>query len=195
MLLNEGIKDVVSMAGGIIAWNGMSATGMPDSGMAYFSASHGPEEYIALSWILEDGSQRFYSLIESSEQNTDVKTLYRKLSDAEGHHKASLEVLYTEMTGKEKGEDFPWTIIGAKTEDKIMEGGMNIDKAVKWLEGKETKDALELLMSLEVNAYDLYIMVGRSIEEGASREVFLHLAEEEKQHLARLSEMLERLII
>jgi len=182
------------MIGGIKAWNGMKATGIPESGMAIFSSSHGPEEYIALSWILEDGSQKFYSLLEATESNRDAKDLYAQLRDAEGHHKTSLELLLKKMTGKEKGAEFPWAILDAKPEDGIMEGGMKIDEAISWLEDKETREAVELLMSLEVNAYDLYIMVGRSVEEGASREVFLHLAEEEKQHLSRLSELLETLV-
>jgi len=182
------------MAGGIHSWNGMRATGLPKSGMTYFSSSHSPEEFIALSWVLEDGSQQFYAKREPIETNSEARDLFSKLQDAEGHHKASLEKLYTELTGKEKGEGFPWGILDENPDVGVMEGGMKIDEAMKWLEGKGPEDTLELLMSLEVNSYDLYIKVGRSVDNDESKKVFLHLAEEEKQHLARLTEMLDKLV-
>lgn len=194
MLLNEGFKDVFSMVGGISAWNGMRARGIPEAGMTFFSDSHGAEEYIALAWTLEDGSEKFYSRLESIEKNSGAKDLYGKLLDAEGHHKASLERLFTQITGKEKGDAFPWSVLDSKPEEGIMEGGMKIDEAIRWLDGKDTREAVELLMSLEVNSYDLYMKVGRSVKEGRSRKVFLHLADEEKQHLDRLSKLLEALV-
>ena len=44
------------MEGGIRAWKGLVAEGIPEAGMAYFSPATRPEEMIALAWLLEDGS-------------------------------------------------------------------------------------------------------------------------------------------
>ena len=48
------------MEGGIHAWNGLRATGAPDAGMAYLEPAKRPEELIALAWMLEEGSSKFY---------------------------------------------------------------------------------------------------------------------------------------
>ena len=53
------------MEGGISAWEGLTAEGPPEFGMAYFDGSEKPEELVALAWILEDGSRKFYSALLS----------------------------------------------------------------------------------------------------------------------------------
>ena len=46
------------MEGGTSAWEGLTAEGPPEFGMAYFDGSEKPEELLALAWILEDGSNK-----------------------------------------------------------------------------------------------------------------------------------------
>jgi hypothetical protein len=58
-LAGEGFENVYSMEGGFRAWEGLIAEGAPEAGMAYFTAGGGPEEFIALAWVLEEGSRSF----------------------------------------------------------------------------------------------------------------------------------------
>ncbi len=48
------------MEGGIRAWQGMVAHGIPEAGMAYFSPAANAEELVGLAWSLEEGSKIFY---------------------------------------------------------------------------------------------------------------------------------------
>ena len=66
------------------------------------------------------------------------------------------------------------------------------DEVLAWADGKQAIDVLELSVAMEVNAYDLYLKVGQSLEEQESKAILLSLAQEEKVHLDRLNEALVR---
>ncbi len=72
-----------------------------------------------------------------------------------------------------------------------MEGGMRVADALQWVKGKSTTEVLELSLALETNSYDLYLNMERRLKDQASSQVFRVLSGEEKQHLERLSSLLE----
>lgn len=181
------------MEGGIIAWNGLVAEGTPDAGMAYFSGADKPEELITLAWIMEDGSRRFYHGVSETVDDDESASLFKTLTKAEDHHKEALVKLYSELVGT----DFAGThesIVSVSDGSDIMEGGMKVTEALSWSENKDARDILDLAMSLEINAYDLYILLVKRMGDDNSKKVFHVLAEEEKQHLDRLSKVLENKI-
>jgi len=182
------------MEGGINAWQGLVAEGTPQSGMAYFSPATRPEEWMALAWVLEDGSRKFYAELPALLKDDEAGVLYRQLSEAEEHHKAALLRLYNETPDKTPGLKFPWGLISAGRQEDVMEGGMRVGEALQWAKGKKTTDILELSLSLETNAYDLYLNMERKMGEKRAAQVFRVLSGEEKQHLERLSLLLEKKI-
>jgi len=182
------------MEGGINAWKGLVAEGAPDSGMAYFSPATRPEEMIALAWLLEDGSRRFYSELTATLTDKEAIDLYHQLVTAEEHHQASLLKLYQESSGKAPDPGFPGSVISREKEGDVMEGGMLVDEALRWAKGKGVREILDLSISLETNSYDLYLKLERQTKDPRSVEVFNVLSREEKQHLERLSSMLEKRI-
>jgi len=122
----------------------------------------------------------------------ETKRLFSGLTTAEEHHKASLVNLYKTYTGEEPGPDFPGSIIQTEASGDIMEGGMRVSEALKWLKGKNSATIFELAMALETNAYDLYIKMSRQLKDPGSREVFDRLSKEEKKHLELLAALFER---
>ncbi len=182
------------MEGGIKAWKGLVAEGAPQSGMAYFSPATKPEELIALAWFLEDGSRKFYSELVSTLTDKEAEDLYQELAKAEEHHQVSLLELYEEYSGQAPDPGFPGSVIPRGKEDDVMEGGMLVGEALRWAKEKGTTDILELSMSLETNAYDLYLKMGREMKDQRSARVFNLLSGEEKQHLERLNSLLEKRI-
>jgi rubrerythrin len=180
------------MEGGIRAWEGGVAEGAPEAGMAYFTASDKPEELIALAWVLEAGSGRFYSELSALVADEETKKLFQDLATAEEHHKASLVNLFKTFTGEEPGQDFPGAIISAEAPGDIMEGGMRVSEALKWVKGKNAEAIFDLAMALETNAYDLYLRMRRQMKDEKSQQVFDHLSKEEKRHLELLAELFER---
>ena len=64
--------------------------------------------------------------------------------------------------------------------------------ALQWIKDKGVNDSLELAISTEVNAYDLYIKMSRKLEDEQSCQIFEKLAEEEQIHLERLADLLDK---
>ena len=190
ILHDAGFKEAYSMDGGINAWHGGVVEGLPEAGMAYFSSAVSTEELIALAWMLEDGNRRFYSDVSGLLSDMEAQKLFTELAVAEEHHKSSLLNTYLEITGKQEDADFPASVMGEKTDKDVMEGGMHVGEALKWASGKELRDILELSISLETNAYDLYIKMARKAGDDKSKKVFSALAEEERNHLNRFSSLL-----
>ena len=191
-LEGAGLEKVYSMEGGIRAWKGLTAKGAPEAGIAYFSAAARAEEMIALAWLLENGSRRFYDVLAHAIEDSDVADLHRQLAGAEERHKATLLDLYKELVGAAPDVGFPQSVISVENEDDVMEGGMNVTEALQWVKGKSVTEILELSVALETNSYDLYLNMKRRLKDQPSAEVFRVLSGEEKEHLERLSALLEK---
>jgi rubrerythrin len=192
MLTGAGFKEVHSLEGGIRAWQGLVAGGIPEAGMAYFSPATRPEEMIALAWLLEDGSCKFYESLAKMTEDREATGLFQSLKRSEENHKATLWNMYEEISGK--APEFPDTVISKEPRGDVMEGGMLVSEALRWSKGKSLKEILELSMSLETNSFDLYLKMERKVDGRNAKQVFKALSEEEKKHLEQLtSAFLKRL--
>ena len=186
ILADAGLEKVYNMQGGIKAWEGLVASGSPESGMAYFGDAAQPQELAMLAWMLEDGSRQFYVRMDEHLKDEEAKKLFQSLARAEVAHEKTVAELYRGFTrGRAVEDDLP------SGRDDIMEGGIRVAEALLWAKGKDITTILEFAISLETNAYDLYLKMERRLG-GDTKKVFLLLAEEEKQHLERLAELLEK---
>jgi rhodanese-related sulfurtransferase/rubrerythrin len=188
-LLQAGFTDVWNMAGGILAWNGVVATGAPEAGMSWFEAARDPADYIALAWILERGAQIFYERMAVQFSSSEAGDLFHSLGQAEEHHKESLRAVHASIIGTESDPVPPEEVEARDT----MEGGVSIRKTLEWAEQRNALDVLEFAVAMEVNAYDRYQQVAQTLQDPRSREVLEQLAREEKDHLDRLLESFVRL--
>lgn len=190
VLTTAGFTTVHSMEGGMHAWQGLTAAGAPEAGMAFFTAAGLPAELIALAWVLEEGSRRFYASIASMVADSEAARLFTDLTAAEEHHKSTLLGLYRDIAHMEPDHDFPRSVIAAD-EDR-MEGGVKMSEALEWATGKDSRELLELSMALEADSYDLYIKMGRRVSGEKEKQVFGRLVEEERGHLNRMAALLDR---
>jgi len=192
ILTGAGFQEVHSMEGGIRAWHGLVAEGIPEAGMAYFSPATRPEEMIALAWLLEDGSLKFYESLVKMMEEQEAKGLFQNLKRSEENHKATLWKMYEEISGKAPTHEFPDNVISKEPRGDVMEGGILVSEALEWSKGKTLRDILELSMSLETNSYDLYLKMERKVEGRNPKQVFKTLSEEEKEHLERLTSLFNK---
>jgi rhodanese-related sulfurtransferase len=193
ILERAGFREVHSMAGGINAWLGLVAKGFPEAGIAWFAAARSVGELIALAWVLEDGAKIFYTKMAETLTGRDASRLFQELSAAEEHHMEMLSALYRGITGTTGDIDFP-SFMGRYPQEKIMEGGMRLDDALAWSEGKAPSEILELSVSLEAGSYDRYLAMLEKVSDENSLKVFSTLADEEKRHLGKLTVMFEKLV-
>ena len=189
ILTGAGFKEAHSMEGGIRAWQGLVAEGIPEAGIAYFSAATRPEEMIALAWLLEDGSLKFYESLAKMMEEQEARGLFQNLKRSEENHKTTLWKMYEEISGKAPAPEFPDNVISKKPGGDVMEGGMLVSEALKWSREKTLKEILELSISLETNSYDLYLKTERKVEGRNAKQIFKTLSEEERNHLDQLTSL------
>ncbi|MEZ4600063.1 MAG: rhodanese-like domain-containing protein [Syntrophotaleaceae bacterium] len=194
ILQNAGFEKVVSMSGGIHGWKGMVAEGELELNRAWFSTARSPEDYIGLSWLLEDGTRQFYAELEKTAENDDFKSFFRELVTAEEQHKSSLRTLYQGLHENHSHRKFPEAVVSELPPRTMLEGGVPLTEALQWVEGKSLHQVLQLAVALEANAYDRYLLMRREAGDEQSRSIFNHLAEEEKIHLQLLSDRLDRIL-
>ncbi len=180
------------MEGGINAWRGLVAKGAPDAGMAYFEPAKKTEELIALAWLLEEGSRKFYAEMTRKEKDEEAVNLFHDLVGDEERHIDSLSKLYQTLSGQKADPGFPRSLIDVEPGVEYLEGGMLLREALEWVGGKEVREALDLSISLEVNAVDLYIKMERKVKEKEAKQVFQTLSNQEGNHLRRLSSLLAK---
>ncbi len=192
LLRTAGFQNAFSMAGGIKAWEGWVAAGPPEASVAFFTSAADAVELLALAWLLEEGSRKFYRAVADMQSSPEAVRLFLNLVNAEEHHKEMLRALYRDIAGSEPGPDFPRNLAVARGAGDRMEGNVGVSEALAWAKGKEEQDLLELCMALETDSYDRYIKMGRIVFEEKAQKVLAQLVAEEKEHLSRMAELLDR---
>jgi rubrerythrin len=160
--------------------------------MAHFPATARPEELIALAWYLEAGSRSFYAALGGRVQDPDSATLYDQLTQAEERHMSRLRGLYGQVAGAEAATSFPQVVLPQEHPDAVMEGGVEVARALEWSRGKAPADLLEFCIALETNSYDLYLRMLAATADPEARSVFDLLAAEEQRHLEKLTARFEQ---
>jgi rhodanese-related sulfurtransferase/rubrerythrin len=191
ILSHADFDEVVSMSGGINAWEGLVAEGDLEMGTAWFSSARAPEEYLGLAWLLEEGTRQFYAELAITFGAGEEGSFFRQLVSAEEQHKSSLRTLYHGISGGSQGGDFPFAVLPEPSGSTILEGGVSLDQALQWVRGRDYGQVLQLAIGLEANAYDRYLLMRREAADELSRTIFNRLAGEEKIHLRLLSDHLD----
>ncbi len=188
LLAGKDFASVYNMAGGIKAWQGHQAKGPEETGLEFFTGREEYEDGVSLAYAMEDGLQEFYRRMAERAQDEEEHRLYTRLMDFEEKHKAHLLAEYRQAHGPDAMPD--------KGAAGLMEGGGRVqdflDRADARLHGK--KDILELAMSLETQALDLYSRMGQKSEKKEARTLFLRLADEEKMHLSYLADEMDTML-
>jgi rubrerythrin len=173
------------MDGGIRAWNGLTAEGPPEAGVAYFTAGTGPAEMASLAWALEEGTRRFYAGLSAGTRSKASARVFASLIRAEEHHEETLAGLHGRFSSE------PVSGMYDRQETPVIEGGMELEAALKWAGGKQISEVLDLALGQESNAYDRYLKMLNISTDEPSKEVFRAIAREEKGHLKRLADLMD----
>jgi rhodanese-related sulfurtransferase/rubrerythrin len=190
MLMSMDFEDVLNMEGGIIRYNGLVASGPPESAAACFSPSMSAIELVATAWILEDGTIQFIETLCNRILNKHEPALFNRILEAKRAHQTTLAELAKELKEPSEQLDFPAGVV-EPPKDAVMVGCIKVDDALRWAEDKRMKDLLELMMTLSANAFDFYLRLQRATQREQERQVFDVLAKEEQQHLQRLTQAYE----
>jgi rubrerythrin len=187
LLSGQGF-DAASLSGGIDAWNGLVSEAGVDQGMYLLEGGESPEESLALAYGLEEGARRFYETLADRAGDAEVKDLFQTLAGIEVRHEDKIWDRYRELAGASAVRES----FAAQNVAQALEGGLTSDQVVDRypVDLQTAPKALELAMALETDALDLYLRMAQPCRDEGSKEVFHAIAQEEREHLRKLGEML-----
>ena len=170
----------------------MQASGPEDRGMEHFLGNEEFGDAFALAYAMEDGLLQFYNILAAENPLTDMKKLFQRLAGFEKKHKKRLQQEYT----AEYGEKATIAGAGSGPQTDIMEGGDRLSCFLEAIRPRlnEPGDILELAISLESQALDLYGRLARKSAVGRTKQLFRRLADEEMTHLNYLVQEFEERI-
>ncbi len=189
MLAGRGFNKVYNISGGFKAWKGEAAIGQEDLGLELFMGDESPEKTLIVAYSLEAGLHDFYLSMIPKVKNEAAKALFEKLSEIEAKHQSRVFEEYIKISGKSLSlEEFE-----KNTLFKAVEGGLTTDEYVNLFrpDWESTTDIVELAMSIEAQALDLYLRAADRSPETESRQVLIRIAEEERAHLTQLGNLIE----
>lgn len=189
MLAGRGFNKVYNISGGFKSWKGDAAIGHKDLGLELFMGDESSEKTLAVAYSLEAGLRDFYLSMIPKVKNEAAKALFDKLSEIEVKHQSRIFEEYIKISGKSMSrKEFE-----KNTLFKAVEGGLTTDEYVNLFrpDWESTTDIVELAMSIEAQALDLYLRAADRTSKTESREVLIRIAEEERTHLAQLGNLIE----
>ena len=192
-LEGKGFAAVVNLAGGFNAWGGGAAFMGEEKGIAFFSGSESPRETLAAAYSLEAGLQEYYLSMIDKVADRQVKQLFQKLSQIEVKHQDRIVEMYTEITGEATTRE----AFESGPVQNVLEGGMTTEEYTNLFmpESDTLEGVIELAMSIETQALDLYSRASDRAKDEKSRLALTKIADEERTHLAQLGKLMNKLLL
>jgi len=183
LLRKADFQQIYNMKGGIIAYEGGKAVGDEAFGIEYF-VSGDFSDVFRMSYAMEEGLQQLYLLLEEMCDERDVKHLLGRLAKFEEGHKAKMKAL------------FPDDLTGEQVSSDSLEGGFDRQQLLNHFQARKvtSDDVIQLGMMLETQAFDLYSRLAAKADTDETKEFFLFMVGEEKQHLKFLSDEYDKVL-
>jgi len=190
-LAGKGYDQVINLAGGFKAWNGLAAFGPEEIGMELFNELDSPEHVLARAYSLEDGLRDFYLRMLDRVADAKVKSVFRLLAEIEIKHKDRLFDEYARLTGRDDRGAFEFAFV-----TPLLEGGMTTEEYLDRFQPDldNPVDVVSMAMSIEAQALDLYLRAADAAQNDENRAILEQIAGEEKTHLERLGRLLDDLL-
>lgn len=190
MLSGKGYQNLYNVSGGIHAWGKETAIGLQDTGMYLFDDVADVESAIVTGFGLEEGLREFYLKMAEKTESDEAKKLFTMLADIEIVHQKQLLVIYKDVTGKSANmEEF-----AAKVIEPAMEGGLSTDEYIArfYPDLNKLTDILDLAMSIEAQALDLYFRAAEKATDENVKKALKQIEKEERTHIAKLAEYMDK---
>ena len=190
MLAGKGYKDVSNLTGGFKGWQGDAAFGAEEIGLELFTGDESPEKTLTVAYSLEDGLRDFYLAMIDKVKTENVKNLFDKLAAIEVNHQNRIFDEYLKVTAKAVSRE----VFEKNTVNEVAEGGLTTEEYVNLFQPADWEsesDIIGLAMSIEAQAFDLYMRAAARSTDSRSKQVLTQIANEERTHLAELGKLME----
>ena len=192
MLSGNGFKKILNLTGGIKAWKGEKARFEEEKGLELFTGTESLEEILTIAYGLELGLEEFYISMMETAKIDMVENLFSRLSKIEVKHRDRIFKEYIRVSGSGiSQEEF------ASQEVAYMsEGGMSTQEYIEFFkpDHESPEGVIEMAMSIEAQALDLYFRASERIEPDESKKFLAQMADEERTHLKELGNLMDTII-
>ncbi len=191
MLAGKGFKEIYNLSGGFRAWKAKAAFGPEDQGLELFSGKESLEKTLVVAYSLEAGLREFYVSMAARVNNPNAQDLFQKLSEIEIKHQERILSEYVKITGSsETRAEFEKNIVS-----QAVEGGLTTEEYISRFnpDWESAIDIVELAMSIEAQALDLYQRISESSSDPQTQKALVQIADEERAHLAQLGNLIDTL--
>ncbi len=173
-------SEVYNLNGGILAWEGGVVERPPQ--IRVFKKQTTTEEMMMTAMNLEKGAMRFYTMADERWGGEPWSEVFARLAEAEIGHAMMIYRILRQANAVE--DDFESVFSGLLGD--VLEGGISLAEALdKAASGKEhlCMHLMELALSIEYAAYDLYRTMADKTENAEAGDAFLKIAQAEKSHM------------
>ena len=173
-------ETLFNLEGGIAAYNGEILMDLPR--VELFPEGLDLVQTMERAMALEKGAFLFYKRIQGLYAGTKVEPVLMKMAGAEVAHGKSIFLCLGRLVDIPLGFDAYFE----QLDGNVFEGGKNMDAVDEILgNAKSDKhlDVLDFAVEMEVAAYDLYRNMAEKNVEPSLKEMFLTLAQAEKNHI------------
>jgi rubrerythrin len=192
MLSGNGFDKVINLAGGIQAWNGKKAFFGEKKGLELFTGKESLEQTLVVAYAMEEGLREFYLSMVGKVENKAVKDMFQKLSQIETKHQERIFQQYIQISKAEVSrKKFEADLVVP-----AVEGGMTTEEYVNFFspDWESVQGIIELAMSIEAQALDLYFRASKRTENKESKNFLCQIADEEQAHLQQLGKLMDSVI-
>jgi len=182
-------KTVYHLRGGMQAWEGKALAGYPK--VKIFDQDQTLEKLLATAMDLEKGAWRFYQYAMNKYRDDPISLTLEQVSIAE---KAHATLIYR-FWKKFQHTPPPFDRIYQSLAGEILEGGHNFEETCRRLDAVRKHgcaDVIELAMTIEYSAFDLYRTMAERTENSEAQSTFLSIAQAEKAHMRALTRAIDQ---
>ena len=180
-------KRIFSLAGGITAWEEAVLPDFPK--IQIFAGLPNLSDLLPTAMNLEKGAFLFYSYLIDKLADSHLIEELKQIAGMETAHARILFDLLPKDTAP-TFQDYFEALSG-----EIIEGGLPLNEACQRLNdlpGDLLVNAQELALEIEYSAYDLYRTLANQQVLDDKAEIFLNLAQAEKNHIQKLAQLFDQ---
>jgi len=188
-LNGQGFNEVYDISSHIMEWMGVKAYGEYDFNLDIIPQDAEFDDAWTLAYAMEEGLQIFYHTLENQEERPKLKKVYHELAAFEDHHKDRLAQQYAkEMDGKIDQEK-----IKHLSKEHLEGGDINEISPIAVISKLDNiLDIFGFSMAIEAQALDLYTRLSRNSGNQQVAQLFLAMADEEKEHMNYVKKEMEK---
>ena len=181
------MRALYNLLGGILAWNDQTVPDFPK--LRAFPLLGSAAEIFHQAMDMERGAYHFYREVLARHSEAAFARFIDMLARAEEGHARLIYGYYAQ----EVPDAPPFDELYAALPGEVLEGGQSLAAMRSLLDSRENTtciDIVELAISIEYAAYDLYRSMADHFQGTGREEAFLDIAQAEKEHMRIAAEAL-----